>query len=236
MSVSGKMDCERKVNRFFRSILRCLNFVFLGCVLLSFTAILVIVIDALFCDGWHFWPVTQGVKNAMLFWAPYVPIVKLFGYSATLLLAGYNLSKYMDVMTIEALRTIRERFNDKKKNELHECILHKNDIEPIIVVPDNKQDGGKSIIDKGESLYECKTQIKNTTIYDYLGTIELAAIMLRKGMISVDDFYNQFGYRIENIFRNPDICQHVNNNYKYYKWLIYARDVLQKEELLDLSE
>ena len=29
---------------------------------------------------------------------------------------------------------------------------------------------------------------------------------------------------------------HINNNYKYYKWLIYARDVLQKEELLDLSE
>ena len=208
MSVSGKMDCERKVTRFFRSILRCLNFVFLGCVLLSFTAILVIVIEALFCDGWHFWPVTQGVKNAMLFWAPYVPIVKLFGYSATLLLAGYNLSKYMDVMTIEALRTIRERFNDEKKNELHECILHKNDIEPIIVVPDNKQDGEFNDVDK--------PQIKNTTIYDYLGTIELAAIMLRKGMISVDEFYNQFGYRIENIFRNPDICQHVNNNYKYY--------------------
>ena len=78
--------------------------------------------------------------------------------------------------------------------------------------------------------------IKNTTICDYLGTVELGAIMLRKGMISVDEFYNQFGYRIENIFRNSDICQHINNNYKYYKYLIYARDLLQREGFLDLSE
>ncbi len=231
-----KMDCERKANLFLRLILRCLNFVFLGCVLLSFTAILVIIIEALFRDGWHFWPVTQGVKNAIMFWYPYVPIIKLLGYSATLLLASYNLSKYMDVMTIEALRTIRERFNEKKKNALHEFILHKDDREPIIVVPDNKQNGVRGDADKDEFNDVDKLQIKNTTIYDYLGTIELGAIMLRKGMISIDEFYNQFGYRIENIFRNSDICQHVNNNYKYYKWLIYARDVLQKEGLLDLSE
>ena len=230
------MDSERKTNRFFRLILRCLNFVFLGCVLLSFAAILVIIIEALFRDGWHFWPVTQGVKNAIMFWHPYVPIIKLLGYSATLLLASYNLSKYMDVMTIEALRTIRERLNDEKKTELHEFILHKDDHEPIIVVPDNKQDGVLSNADKDALDDADKLQIRNTTIYDYLGTIELGAIMLRKGMISIEEFYNQFGYRIENIFRNSHICQHVNNNYKYYKCLIYARDILQKEGLLDLSE
>ena len=232
------MDCKRKVNRFFGFILRCLNYVFLGCVLLSSASLLVIFIETLFCDGWRFWPVAQGFKNAITFWAPYVPIVKLFGYSATLLIAGYNLSKYMDVMAIDSLRTIRERFNDEKKNELHEFILHKDDHKPIIkhVIPYNEQDGVRSDADKDELDDEYKPQIKNTTIYDYLGTIELGAIMLRKGMISIDEFYNQFGYRIENIFRNSHICRHVNNNYKYYKWLIYARDVLQKEGLLDLSE
>ena len=225
------MDSKRRTNRFFRLILRYLNFVFLGCVLLSSAAILVIFIETLFSDGWHFWPVTQGVKNAIMFWTPYTPIIKLFGYSATLLIAGYNLSKYMDVMSIEALRMIRERFNDEKKNELHEFILHEDDNKPII-----KQERVICEVN-GDSLdKESNHQIKNTTIYDYLGTIELGAIMLCKGMISVDEFYNQFGYRIENIFRNSDICQHVNNNYKYYKYLIYARDILQKNGLLDLSE
>lgn len=232
------MDCQHQTNRFFRFILHCLNFIFLGCVLLSFLAILVIIIEALFRDGWHLWPVAQGFKNAITFWTPYVPIIKLFGYSATLLIAGYNLSKYMDVMAIEALRTIRERFDDEKKNELHELTLHKNDRVPIIKhgVPDSKQDTLKKDIEKDEFNNEDCSLIRNITIYDYLGTIELGAIMLRRGMISVEEFYNQFGYRVENIFRNPDICRSINNDYKHYEFLIYARDVLQRKKLLDLSE
>ena len=225
------MDLERITNRFFRIVLKCLNYAFLLGVLFSTGALLIIAIKALFCDGWHLWPVPEGFLNAIEFWRPYVPIVKLLGYSATLLLAGYNLSKYMDMQVIESLRTIRERFNDKEKNKLHEFILHKDDCKSII-----KKDRVGSDTWEDNFNEECNLHIKNTTICDYLGTVELGAIMLRKGMISVDEFYNQFGYRIENIFRNSDICQHINNNYKYYKYLIYARDVLQREGFLDLSE
>ena len=225
------MDLERITNRFFRIVLNCLNYAFLLGVLFSTGALLIIAIKALFCDGWHLWPVPEGFLNAIEFWRPYVPIVKLLGYSATLLLAGYNLSKYMDMQVIESLRTIRGKFNDKEKNTLHEYLLCTKDCKPII-----KRDRVGSDIGEDDSDEECNLHIKNTTIYDYLGTVELGAIMLRKGMIRVDEFYNQFGYRIENIFRNSEICQHINNNYKYYKYLIYARDVLQREGLLDLSE
>ena len=225
------MDLERITNRFFRIVLKCLNYAFLLGVLFSTGALLIIAIKALFCDGWHLWPVPEGFLNAIEFWRPYVPIVKLLGYSATLLLAGYNLSKYMDMQVIESLRTIRGKFNDKEKNTLHEYLLCTKDCKPII-----KRDRVGSDIGEDDSDEECNLHIKNTTIYDYLGTVELGAIMLRKGMIRVDEFYNQFGYRIENIFRNSEICQHINNNYKYYKYLIYARDVLQREGFLDLSE
>ena len=225
------MDLERITNRFFRIVLKCLNYAFLLGVLFSTGALLIIAIKALFCDGWHLWPVPEGFLNAIEFWRPYVPIVKLLGYSATLLLAGYNLSKYMDMQVIESLRTIRGKFNDKEKNTLHEYLLCTKDCKPII-----KRDRVGSDIGEDDSDEECNLHIKNTTIYDYLGTVELGAIMLRKGMIRVDEFYNQFGYRIENIFRNSEICQHINNNYKYYKYLIYARDVLQREGLLELSE
>ena len=225
------MDLERITNRFFRIVLKCLNYAFLLGVLFSTGALLIIAIKALFCDGWHLWPVPEGFLNAIEFWRPYVPIVKLLGYSATLLLAGYNLSKYMDMQVIESLRTIRDRFNDEEKNKLHEFILHKDDCKSIIKKDRVGSDAGEDNFNE-----ECNLHIKNTTICDYLGTVELGAIMLRKGMISVDEFYNQFGYRIENIFRNSDICQHINNNYKYYKYLIYARDVLQREGFLDLSE
>lgn len=231
------MDLERITNRFFRIVLKCLNYAFLLGVLFSTGALLIIAIKALFCDGWHLWPVPEGFLNAIEFWRPYVPIVKLLGYSATLLLAGYNLSKYMDMQVIESLRTIRERFNDSDKNVLHESLLCMTDRKPILPESnlqhhDDADDSQDAKIEHGLT----KGRITNIVIYDYLGTIELGAIMLRKGLVSVDDFYNQFGYRIENIFRNSDLCQHVNNNYKYYKYLIYARDLLLSKGLLDLSE
>ena len=231
------MDLERITNRFFRIVLKCLNYAFLLGVLFSTGALLIIAIKALFCDGWHLWPVPEGFLNAIEFWRPYVPIVKLLGYSATLLLAGYNLSKYMDMQVIDSLRTIRERFNDSDKNVLHESLLCMTDRKPIL--PESNLQHHDDADDSQDAKIEhclTKGRITNIVIYDYLGTIELGAIMLRKGMISVDEFYNQFGYRIENIFRNSDICQHINNNYKYYKYLIYARDVLQREGFLDLSE
>lgn len=231
------MDLERITNRFFRIVLKCLNYAFLLGVLFSTGALLIIAIKALFCDGWHLWRVPEGFLNAIEFWRPYVPIVKLLGYSATLLLAGYNLSKYMDMQVIESLRTIRERLNDSDKNVLHESLLCMTDRKPIL--PESNMQHHDDADDSQDAKIEhglTKGRITNIVIYDYLGTIELGAIMLRKGLVSVDDFYNQFGYRIENVFRNSDICQHINKNYKYYKYLIYARDVLQREEFLDLSE
>lgn len=181
--------------------------------------------EALFCDGWYLWPVSEGFKNAIEFWQPYLPYIKLFIYSATLFVAGYNLSKYMDMMAIESLRTIRERLNEDNKNKLHELLLCEKD-QVSILKPSSST----------EPDVNQKEEIKNITIYDYLGTIELGAIMLKKGMISIDVFYNQFGYRMENIFRNAEIAQSIQKDHKYYTNLIYARDLLMKHNLLDLKD
>lgn len=231
------MDLERITNRFFRIVLKCLNYAFLLGVLFSTGALLIIAIKALFCDGWHLWPVPEGFLNAIEFWRPYVPILKLLGYSATLLLAGYNLSKYMDMQVIESLRTIRDRFNDSDKNVLHESLLCMTDRKPIL--PESNMQHRDDADDSQDAKIEhglTKGRITNIVIYDYLGTIELGAIMLRKGLVSVDDFYNQFGYRIENVFRNKDIAHSINQNLSYYKNLIYARDLLFRKNLLNLND
>ena len=149
------MDLERITNRFFRIVLKYLNYAFLLGVLFSTGALLIIAIKALFCDGWHLWPVPEGFLNAIEFWRPYVPIVKLLGYSATLLLAGYNLSKYMDMQVIESLRTIRERFNDKEKNKLHEFILHKDDSKSIIKKDRVGSDAGEDNFNEECNLHHC---------------------------------------------------------------------------------
>ena len=57
----------------------------------------------------------------------------------------------------------------------------------------------------------------NAEFFDYIGTIELGAIMVRRGVISVDEFYNQFGYRVENIWANEGVKKHISNNKSYYK-------------------
>lgn len=56
-------------------------------------------------------------------------------------------------------------------------------------------------------------------MFDYLGTVELGAIMLKHKVINYDEFYNQFGYRLENIMMNDRVMKHLEKEKIYYKYL-----------------
>lgn len=68
----------------------------------------------------------------------------------------------------------------------------------------------------------------NVELFDYLGTIELGAIMLRKGLISLDEFDQQFGYRVRNCWNNRAICEHIQKHYEYYSDFKYAVEQLDR--------
>ena len=57
----------------------------------------------------------------------------------------------------------------------------------------------------------------NSEIDNYLGTIELINIYLKKEIISEKEFHNQFGYRIDYIFNNQYLMNYINSEH-YVVW------------------
>ena len=53
-------------------------------------------------------------------------------------------------------------------------------------------------------------------LYNYLGTLEVLNILLKNGVITKDNFRNQFGYRLENIDNCLPLMQPLKNERAYW--------------------
>ena len=53
-------------------------------------------------------------------------------------------------------------------------------------------------------------------IYDYLGTLELLYIYIEEGIIDVDDFRSQHGYRLKNIIRYDELLKKIEYQQQTY--------------------
>ena len=111
-------------------------------------------------------------------------ILKCFATALSLWIVLYNLKKYIDVETVVLLGNLRGALNSKEKKVISNYLLpypEKNN--PII--PELE----RHPYDKKEN---CILR-SNVELYDYLGTIELGAIMLHRKTITMKEFNNQFG-------------------------------------------
>ena len=149
----------------------------------------------------------------LVFWKEYTPLLKGLFYSITLFVAGHSLMKYIDVETCKSLGEIRTMLNDPEKKTIHKNLLSEDDVkqidEALSAAFKNKEEG-----------------ISNIEFLDYLGTLELGAIMLQRGIISKEEFFDQYGYRFENLCSSPSIMNYIRNNAKYYKPILYAISVI----------
>ena len=146
-------------------------------------------------------------------------MIESLGGLLTLWVIAYNLMRYIDLETVHSLGYLRELLNTKEKKIIHNYLLDPDDIDPII-----KEIDRQSVIDSdnGNSIIH-----SNIELFDYLGTIELGAIMLDRSVINEEEFENQFGSRIENIRRyinkNSKFMEHIcdeENNYVYLKRIL----------------
>lgn len=58
-------------------------------------------------------------------------------------------------------------------------------------------------------------------IDNYLGTLELCAILIKKGVISFENFKRQFGYRVHNIVVNKEIVRKIESEKSSWEDLYY---------------
>lgn len=157
-------------------------------------------------------------------WLDYKFWTTTFVVCLTLWVISYNLKKFLDIETVKALGNLRTKLNDEKKKDIHYFLLPDCDKKSVISCDTKDKNEVKQLT------------IDNVDLFDYLGTIELGAIMVRRGAITLDEFYNQFGYRVQNIMRNPEIFKHLYNSADYYNDLRYIVRLLMKEKKLDLSD
>lgn len=183
---------------------------FVFCIFL-FICLLIVAFEPLFNSGWKIAATSDGVKCMIEYWKDYTSIITLFGASLTILLASLQLKRQSDTQAINALAELRSQLNSKEKKVIHLFLMEKDDREPCI-----------EIINKSNT----EIDLTNADLFDYLGTIELGAIMLKRGVIDFDEFYNQFGYRVENIKKSGKILAHINQNRENYKYLLCILDLI----------
>lgn len=196
------MNCRRDCS--MRSVIVALNYVLLVLSLALFAALAVVFFQTIFRWEYHPMITREGVSVMQEFWLEYKYIIQAFGGCLTLFIVSYNLQKYIDMETVKALGNLRDKLNGEEKVKLHTYLMHKDDRKPIL------QDADKRIENGGKIRYG------NAVLFDYIGTIELGAIMVKRRVISIDEYYNQFGYRIENLMANEDIRSHIKDNMSYY--------------------
>ena len=203
-----------------RCLISAINCILLALSVILFAALAIVFFQTLFCWEYHPLITREGVSMMQQFWLEYKYIIQAFGGCLTLFIVSYNLQKYIDVETIKALGDLRNKLNSKDKKKLHTFLMHEDDKPAVLTELDSPVDN------KGNIAYS------NAVLFDYIGTIELGAIMVKRNVISIDEFYNQFGYRVENLMNNAAIKSHIKDNPNYYKALQYIVQRLIKADKL----
>ena len=192
-----------------RCLISAINCILLALSVILFAALAIVFFHTFFC--WEFHPqfTREGVSTMQEFWIDYKYIIQSLGGCLTLFIVSYNLQKYIDVETVKALGDLRNKLNSDDKEKIHTFLMPTEDTKDVLTELDSPVDN------KGNIAYS------NAVLFDYIGTIELGAIMVKRKVISIDEFYNQFGYRVENLMNNAAIKSHIKDNIYYYKELQY---------------
>lgn len=155
-------------------------------------------------------------------------LVAFFGGCVSLWLVSLQLKKQADAETVRLLGYLREQLNTGEKQKIHFYLLSsekgksKHDNDRMALLSDLESDSKYIKQHCKENLDdEDKIRHSNVELFDYLGVLELGAIMLERGLISEKEFDNQFGYRIENVYRSSlrDIIRSESNK-SYYKYML----------------
>lgn len=134
----------------------------------------------------------------------FIYFLSLFDAFKTLLAATFII-----IPVYLALETLISNINNQEGKALL-------DLRGILNEPESKEIHIKirgQDCDWGNGIPQYEQNDANTwrKIDNYLGVLELINILIDKNVISIENFNNQFGYRVNNVFQNQDIKDYIDN-------------------------
>ena len=156
----------------------------------------------------------------------------------TLYVAEKELQKQTDVACITALAELRKQLTSERNRNVHFALSPKEEQETMLKKQktDEKEKEADEKVKEENKIMQTEKILK-IDVLNYLGTLELGVLMVKKDLIDMKTFYSQFGYRIENIFEeeNSDfhvsVRKHINGGKLYYKEILWGREKICKKHL-----
>ena len=155
---------------------------------------------------------SEGIAN---FLSQYAPFEHLFSGTILLMtiyvaLASYVSSKQTE--SVKALQDLRKLLMTDDNIRIHDLLEYDDD---------NETDKEK----KREN-FRKEFADRQGCVYNYMGILELSKFYLDNGIITKEQFKDQFGYRIENIYANPLISQWINKYPCYWETLNALKKIM----------
>lgn len=118
-------------------------------------------------------------------------------------------STFIIIPVYIALETLISNINNQEGKTLL-------DLRTLLNTPENLEIHKKLRGESGDwanGIPQKEKEDKDTwrKIDNYLGILELINILIDKNVISGENFDNQFGYRIDNVFHNQDIKEYIES-------------------------
>lgn len=139
----------------------------------------------------------------------------------TLWLTILTLNRSVKIEEMNAIVSLRNLFYQKGNIKVYHKILN----EEEFYLTDEKKSKAKE--NASEELKKELDEVEGN-VNNYVGTLEVAYLMVERGVINMEEFENLFGYRLDNLYRNQQLYEYVSEDRKYNAILFRAIDALYK--------
>lgn len=151
-------------------------------------------------------------------------LIALFSLT-TLLVAIMTLGRSIRVEETKAIVALRDLFYQKGNLKVHQALklngYNFQSKEPF-------QCGQNDKNEKDTSLPFTTFEEQHCALNNYIGTLEVAFLMVEHGVITIEEFDDLFGYRLNSFFANTSASNYAEETRKYNSILFRAKKALDK--------
>lgn len=180
---------------------------------------IILSIILLFIQAYHTsWEVTLSV----LMKPKGLHFLLVAGFSLlTLWLTILTLNRSVKIEEMNAIVSLRNLFCQKANMKVYHKILN----EEKFYLTDEEKSKAK---ENASEEFKKELNEEEGDVNNYIGTLEVAYLMVERGVINMEEFENLFGYRLNNLYENEDLYKYLCEDRKYNAILFRAIDALHK--------